>query len=87
LSPGDIIVEQRTSGDWATVKILFVDNWPDGDHVAHVFSRAECHLRLGDHAIAEQQFSEAMLRFPEHLENLEKYRNLARRAMNSADSP
>jgi hypothetical protein len=64
-----------------------VDNWPDGDHVAHVFSRAECHLRLGDHAIAEQQFSEAMLRFPEHLENLEKYRNLARRAMNSADSP
>ncbi|MCA9016518.1 MAG: tetratricopeptide repeat protein [Planctomycetaceae bacterium] len=35
LKPGDIISHQTEDGDWSTVKILLLDEWPDGSFAAH----------------------------------------------------
>jgi len=34
VKPGDLIVQQKTSG-WTAIKILLVDPWPDGSSSAH----------------------------------------------------
>jgi TolA-binding protein len=72
LQAGDIITQRHSSGTWAT---------PNG--YAALFSRAECHMRLGEYAIAEQQFNELIGRFPQHRGDLEKFRDLARSALPS----
>jgi tetratricopeptide (TPR) repeat protein len=35
LQRGDIITQQKEEGGWSTIKILEIDQWPDGSETAH----------------------------------------------------
>lgn len=35
MKAGDVIVSQREDGNWATIKILAIDPWPDGSETFH----------------------------------------------------
>lgn len=43
--PGDIIVQRKENGTWATIKILQVDAFSDGTSTAHCMSYAPAHSK------------------------------------------